>query len=136
METLPTVAVEFHPDSRAIRMNWQNRVREQDVRIAFEKINLVLNGHGQPLYVVVDIRANPNFPLNATITGALFGPFRNPLLQAWLIIGMNPLARIIERTLKSVTGRSNVFWFSDDAEVQAYLEQQNSLSDGAPTREA
>ncbi len=126
METLPTVTVEYNDALSSIRMTWQNQVINTDVQNAFEAINTYLQASDKPLYVIVDIRSNPTFPITATLNGALFGPYRSPMLKEWLILGTNPVARIIERTLKSVTGRSNVLWFDADDEVIDYLQKQQA----------
>ena len=119
-----TIIVEDVRGHRAIKMTWQHQVIYNDVRDAFHSINFTLNASTEPMYVVVDITSNPNFPLNATITEAAAGPYRNPKLKEWLIIGSSGLARIIEQILSSLTGRRNVRWFKTEAEVMAYLESQ------------
>ena len=98
-----------------------------DVTDAFKDINHLLNISSEPLFVIVDIRSNPNFPLSATLNGALFGPYRNPVLREWLIIGSNPLAHMIERILSEVTGRKNVRWFTTDADANAYVLQMAAV---------
>jgi hypothetical protein len=122
----PTVTVEYLNQYQAIRMTWQHKVSYIDLRDAFHSINSILNAASEPMYVIVDITSDPNFPLGATITEAASGPYRNPKLKAWLIIGSNGLARIIERILGGLTGRKNVLWFKSEAEVTAYLEQQTT----------
>jgi hypothetical protein len=119
---LATVRVEPLEGKNALKMIWQRQVIEQDVREAFQVINTCLNEADGQMWVMVDLLSNPNFPLGATIQGALCGPYRNPKLREWLIIGSNPLARVIARTLAGVTGKSNVRWFDTEADGLAYLE--------------
>ncbi|MBL8155385.1 MAG: hypothetical protein JNM70_14470 [Anaerolineae bacterium] len=122
METpVKTVTVEDFEGFPAIRMTWQHEVKYPDLRDAFRRIEAKLNASSQPLYVVVDITHYPNFPLNATVAEAAAGPYRNPNLVEWLIIGSNRGARLIEQLLGSITGRRNVRWFQTEAEVTAYL---------------
>lgn len=131
---IPTVSVEAVSSYNAILMTWQHRVDKSDVVRAFHKINQTLNEAAAPVYVVVDITNNPRFPLRETINSALWGPYRNPKLKAWLIIGSNPTARAIERSLSGVTKRKNVFWFQSFEEVQRYLEAQpDGLADNTLT---
>ncbi len=119
-----TVQVEPYTDHQAIKMTWNRQVEARDVLAAFHEITRLLGEMQPPVCVVVDLLANPQFPLTATINGALFGPYRDERLQSWLIVGGNPLARLIERTLKSVSGRSNVYWFATEDAALAYMTQQ------------
>lgn len=121
VRTVDIEDIEGHP---AIKMTWQHQVKYYDVRDAFRGIEAKLNTSTQPLYVVVDITRSPNFPLNATVGEAAAGPYRNPNLVEWLIIGSNRGARMIEHLLSSITGRHNVRWFKTEAEVIAYLDSQ------------
>jgi hypothetical protein len=121
MEASPTVIIEHQEHTDIIHMTWRRRVMSADVYTAFTTINDILEASDHPLYVIVDIRSNPNFPLTATIDGALSGPYRNPKLKEWLILGSNPVARIVERTLRTMAQRRNVVWFSTEAEIEAYL---------------
>ncbi len=107
----------------AVQMIWGQFATPAEITHAFQQINHLLNLANESLFVIVDIRSNPNFPLSATINSALFGPYRNPALREWLIIGSNPLAHTIERILSGVTGRGNIRWFADDIEVSGYLAQ-------------
>ena len=75
------------------------------------------------MFVIVDIRCDPKFPVTATLSGALFGPQSNKKLRGWLVIGTSVTARFIDRTLVGATGRSLVEWFDDDAGVHAFLAQ-------------
>lgn len=107
-----------------IKMSWTKNVTNQDVSAGFRQVNDLLNALEQPSFVMVDILADPNFPIAATLTGALFGPYRNPNLREWLILGSNPAARFIERTLSGATGRLIVRWFDSQEQALAYVAQQ------------
>lgn len=121
-DTRQTVQVEKIDGSPAIVMRWEQDVVPTHVQAAFSRISQLLSESSEPLSVIVDIRTNPNFPLSSTITGAIFGPFRDPKLKEWLVIGSNPIAHIIERILTKATGRSNIKWFDNMAEVNEYLQ--------------
>lgn len=123
MTSKSSVSVECLDGIPAIRMNWEKQVNNRDVAEAFEIINNLLNESVHSLYVIVDLQSNPNMPVAATLNGALFGPYRNPRLKKWLIIGASSLGRVVENILSSVTGRHNVQWFDDSDAVFAYLEQ-------------
>lgn len=117
-----TVQVEAYQDYPAMKMTWDHLVKAEHVLESFREITRLLEKMGPGTYVIVDLLTNPKYPLTATINGALFGPFRDPRLQAWLIVGVNnPLARMVEHTLKSVSGRSNVHWFDTEAQALAYI---------------
>jgi len=117
----------YQQTSDVIQMVWSHKVNDQDVRNSFKLVNQLLEAANHPIFVAVDISADPNFPIAATLTGALFGPYRNPNLREWLIIGSNSAARFIERTLSGATGRVIVRWFESRAEVDVYVEQAIAL---------
>lgn len=123
---MSTVCVELY-EPYIIKMSWSSKVSDGDVRNSFKEINNLLTVAEHPMFVVVDITADPNFPIAATLTGALFGPYRNPNLREWLIIGSNTAAHFIERTLSGATGRVIVRWFETQADVDAYVEQSVEL---------
>lgn len=127
MDAPATVRVERIDHFPAMLMMWETHVREADVLDAFQTITDILEQSDTPMYCVVDLRRNPIFPLRATLHGALFGPYRNPKLKEWLVLGSNPLARTIEKTLSSVTGRKNVSWFMSYEAVLDYLQTQADL---------
>jgi TctA family transporter len=110
-----------------VKMSWSNKVNDQDVRNSFKEINSLLSVSAQPMFVLVDITADPNFPIAATLTGALFGPYRNPNLREWLIVGSNKAAHFIERTLSGATGRTIVRWFDTEADAAAYVAESQEL---------
>lgn len=121
-----TVRIEAVAGYRALWMIWSHQVNRQDVNPAFRELVNLLNQARGPLRVVVDLRQNPQFPLNETLTGALSGPFRHPHLAEWLMIGSSPMAQAIARALSAVTLRRNLLWFESEAEVFAYLEAQGA----------
>jgi hypothetical protein len=117
----PSVCVEAIEGFPAILMTWQHDVNKGDVVAAFQKLQTLLDGADQPIYIVVDIQSNPIFPLRETIQGALWGPYRHPRVEEWLVAGSNTLAHTIERTLSNITRRKNVRWFETEAAALGYL---------------
>ncbi|MBI1276689.1 MAG: hypothetical protein GC179_01040 [Anaerolineaceae bacterium] len=118
-----TTVITEQIDSNIIKMTWANKVNDNDVRKSFKEINQILNDSARPMFVMVNIMSDPQFPIGATLTSALFGPYRHPRLQEWLIVGTNRTAQFIERTLAAATGNSNVRWFTDEAEAIDYAMQ-------------
>ncbi len=127
MET-KTVTVEYDAIHKLIRMKWEAKVIAKDVRDAFRTIDDLLNRSEQPLYVLVDISSQPNFPISDTIVGALFGPYRNPKLIGWLIVGKTVIATMIERVLSTTTNINNVLWFNTEAEALAYAARHKDTA--------
>lgn len=121
-----TVIVTYNNNCHTISMVWNSKVSPKDVKAAFAEIDSILNASESPLYVLVDISANPNFPIADTIAGVLFGPYRNKNLKGWLIIGKTSMAQMIERVLSSVTGIKNVFWFDTEEEALEYALSQRT----------
>ncbi|MEO8611404.1 MAG: hypothetical protein ABI690_26135 [Chloroflexota bacterium] len=120
---MSTVRVEPIENYPALKMTWQHDVRDLDVVNAFKQINTILQNSTDPVFVVVDLSANPNFPLLTTIHEAI-APYRNPLLEEWLVIGSNWMARAVEGTLAKLTRQKNVRWFTKEVDVMDYLSTQ------------
>ena len=123
-----TVHVEPVEGHNALSMIWQENVTKADVKAAFKAIEARLQTTESPLFVIVDITANPNFPLLETINAALFGPYRHPRLKEWLIIGANRSAQMIERVLAGSVVRKNVRWFTNADEALVYLNETQNES--------
>jgi hypothetical protein len=116
-----TVWVETLTDLPAVKMIWKRQVHSPDVSAAFQEIDKCLTRSKEPQYVIVDITSNPNFPIFETVIHCAVGPFRNPMLHEWLIVGENAGAKRIENLLSRMTGRSNVRWFNCEEQAIAYL---------------
>ena len=123
MSTCTATPTRGHP---AATLWWAHAVRREDVVTAFRDLNTILNEASEPIYVFVDLRERPNFPLADTLRGALDGPFRNPNLKEWLVIGSSPMAHTIGRMLSSITRRHNIKWFNTEEEAVAYLKTSHS----------
>ncbi len=76
---MSTVIVE-HTNANVVKMTWLSKVSDRNVRASFREINNILSSSQNAMYVIVDILSDPKFPIGATLTGALFGPYRNPNL--------------------------------------------------------
>jgi hypothetical protein len=118
-----TVSAEPVEGYHALVMLWEHDIRSEEVQPAFDTITAHLNAANTPMYVLVDLLKDPQFPLLETISGALWGPFRNPMLKEWLVIGSNNLARVIARMLMNATHRNNIRWFKTYDEAKAYMQK-------------
>lgn len=121
MTSLTVQIIPYEQDRRAVIMIWQREVIQTDVTVAFRDLVNRLDQSPEPLYVIVDLRADPRFPLMETFRGALNGPFRHPRLAEWLVVGANSVARSIGSALMSITGRANIHWFSTFEEALVHL---------------
>lgn len=117
-----TCTATLTPNFPAATLWWAHVVHGQDVQKAFRDLYNILNAAEEPIYVFVDLRERPNFPLADTLRGALDGPFRHPKLKEWLVIGSSPMAHTIGRMLTSMTRRNNIKWFDTEAEAIDYLK--------------
>ena len=121
MEQQPTVSIKPFEELCAVKMIWQHDVKASDVRTAFKDISRQQPCPDEPYYVLVDIRSDPQFPLAETIVSALAGPFRDPQLVEWVIIGSNQTAKLIEHMLTRIAKRANVVWFDTPDEAEDYV---------------
>ena len=120
----PTVIVDMIHGYPALKMTWRNNIRKADVSVAFDRIADFLDQAGETIHVVVDITSNPVFPLRETISGAM-RPFGHRYMGLWLVVGSNPLARIIEGSLKLATRRDSVKWFKNLDDAIKYLDDMS-----------
>lgn len=125
---MPSVTVTRLPNLSAhapvhLLMTWEQAVIADDVREAFRIITDVLNKSHHPVFVVVDIRSKPRFPITQTISEAI-EPYRHDNLAAWLVVGNNLLAKSIERVLATITHRRAVHWFDTLDAAVAFIEAQ------------
>lgn len=122
---MSTCTATLTSDYPAAMLWWAHAVRREDVVQAFRDLNAILNAASDPIYVFVDLRERPNFPLGDTLRGALDGPFRHPKLKEWLVIGSSPMAHTIGRMLSSITRRHNIKWFNTEQDAINYLKTTN-----------
>jgi hypothetical protein len=120
-----TVYVEPLDNHHAVKMIWQHQIVARDLRTAFGQIGEALAQTDEPLYVIVDLQSNPQFPIRATVEEAL-PAYRHPNLKAWLILGHNRIGKLIESTLTALTRRQNVYWFNSEADAIAYIQAEGA----------
>ncbi len=111
----------------AFLMTWPHIVDKESIRSAFRDIMDGLDTTDKPLYVVVDLRNNPDFPMTETIQGAYWGPFRHYRLAEWLVVSTNVLGRMIGHTLATITRRNNIKWFETMEEAMLYLQEHGTM---------
>ncbi|MEQ9030774.1 MAG: hypothetical protein RLP44_18820, partial [Aggregatilineales bacterium] len=90
---------------------------------AYESLTDKIQSTDAPIYVIVDIRADPAFPLQVTINNSL-RISRQQNFNQWLVVGSNRSARMISSVLNSM-GTAKILWFDtvDDAlDSVAYAE--------------
>lgn len=108
-----------------LHMTWQKHPSRTDTLEAFKQIRLYLRQASSPIHIVVDIRKNPVFPLAVTLNGAMQQQ-AHKYMGRWLVIGINPMARLIARTLNTMIV-DNIEWFDTEAEAyQRLAELQQS----------
>jgi hypothetical protein len=123
LTTLLPVTVTPLYDYPALIMTWPRFIERNSIKEAFRTIVEALDESDVPLYIIVDLSANPDFPMTETIQGAYFGPFRHRLLAEWLVVNTNMLGRMIGNTLTSITRRHNIRWLDTMEDATAYLDE-------------
>jgi hypothetical protein len=118
----PTVTATQIQGYPAWLLHWEHSVNKDDVARAFRIITQALDASTEPLWIVVDLRSNPVFPLRETISSAFWGPFRHKNMREWLVVGSNSTAHLIGNTLANITGRANIRWFHEIADVFAHMD--------------
>lgn len=123
------VTVSWIAGQPALLMRWPRIIERESIKEAFRIIVNALDESNLPLYIVVDLHANPDFPMTETIQGAYFGPFRHPMLAEWLVVNTNILGRMIGNTLSSITRRHNIKWFDTTEEAFDHLHAITEQAD-------
>jgi hypothetical protein len=108
---------------RILKMTWAREVDVFDVVIAFQQVTRHLDCAQEPLALMLDLRQDPQFPIQATITEALNGPFAHPMAREWLIVGRNALAEMAVNLLRSIERRGKIHWFDDEASAISWTNQ-------------
>jgi hypothetical protein len=130
---MPTVTTQPMDGCRALLMKWERQPNKDDVRAAFVDMTALLNARQHPHWVIVDIMADPVFPLTETIAGAFWGPSRSPALAEWLVVGSSPTAQLIGSTLTRIARRDNIRWFATHDEALDYLRRAETNAVAAET---
>ena len=130
IETAKTVAIKPFVGYPALWMTWQQEVNSDDIEVVFKQAAEMLNESDTSLYIIVDLRNNPQLPIVDTFMAALRGPFRSPRLREWLVIDTNSSARWIESLLKKASRRENIRWFNTEEKMLSYLDSMTDNSEG------
>lgn len=113
-----------------LRMTWRKHPSRTDTIEAFKVIHLHLRQATSPVHIIVDIRNNPVFPLAVTLNSAMQQQSHRQMGH-WLVIGINPMARLIARTLSTIVA-NNIEWYESEAEVYQRLsiliQQHNDIT--------
>ena len=112
----------------AIKLVWKARVTGNEVHSIFNHLQAQLSEAEVPHYIVLDLSANPQFPLKETTAAALFGPYRHPMVIEWLVVGSSEYWKLIEQTLASATNERKIRWFDTVDEAADYIHQRLSYS--------
>ena len=112
----------------AIKLVWRANVTGNEVHSIFSRLQTQLSEAEVPHYVILDLSANPQFPLKETTAAALFGPYRHPKAIEWLLIGDSEYWQFIEHTLAIATNERKIRWFETVEEAADYIQQRLSYS--------
>lgn len=123
-----TVYIEPVEGYPAVRMVWMRVVHEADVQPAFLAIMAALDRADGQIDVIVDMTRKPNIPMQATLWGALRGPFRDKRLREWLCVGGGAVPSAIANILSGATGRKNIRWFDTEASALAHIAGRERAS--------
>lgn len=130
MESLPSVRVSpvegYH---NAYWLQWDSVVKEMDIAPAFQKLTKLLDDASGLVYVIVDLRANPNMPVAATMQETMAGPFRHENMGEWIVIGQNWRAEMIANVITKVGLRTNITWVKTEEEAFAKLDDLTKRSE-------
>lgn len=118
-----SVTVEQIADAPVVWTNWLDTVRSQDIEQAYHAVMDVVNRSNERVYVVVDLSHEPRIPMRDLLNGALAGPYTDPKVAKWLVIGQDDRSRSMANTLFFVTGQHKVQWFENESAAFDYLQQ-------------
>jgi hypothetical protein len=122
------IMIETLSNLPAIKMIWQSTVTSQEIRSSFNRLQAQLSEAEVPQYIVLDLTADPQFPLKEATAAALFGPYRHPMAVEWLVIGISENWKFVENTLVLATNERKIRWFSTLEEVTHYIQQRLTYS--------
>lgn len=103
-------------------LTWEHTIIPDDIAPAFRSLTRALDESTKPLWIIVDLRANPTLPILETFSSAFRGPFMHKNMGEWLVVGSNSVARTIGRTLSKVTNRSNILWMNSMEEAFNHMK--------------
>lgn len=100
-------------------MRWGSQPSVVNVNHAFDVLKLHLHNATSAVTIIVDIRSDPNFPLQVTGRRAL-AITRHPDFEQWMVVGSNRSAQMISNVLKSVVN-AKISWFESCEDALAHL---------------
>lgn len=115
------VSLEHYHGVVHLRVTWTGSVDGTAINTTFRDLQSYLDAARNPLPIVFDMSQCTRFSAPDALRGALFGPFRHPLVDEWLIIGADALARNVGRVLTNVTGIDNIRWFFTHEQAYTHL---------------
>ncbi|MCS7071541.1 MAG: hypothetical protein NZM00_08555 [Anaerolinea sp.] len=116
-----TVTLEHFHGIVHLRVTWASVVDGVAINTTFRTMQMYLDATQTPLPVIFDMSQCVRFSAPDVLRGALFGPFRHPMLDEWLVIGADTLARNVGRVLSNVTGIHNIHWFFTHEQAYTHL---------------
>ena len=119
-----TVTVKLLDNYPALNMKMKANVRSIDMQYAYMEIERHLNHFMGTVFIVVDLTENEQLPIQATIAGAMFGPYLNPKIEQWLVVGEHRIGKQIAKQLLFWTGKERVEWFESCEDCLAYIQQE------------
>lgn len=119
-----TVTVELLDNYPVINMKMEANVKSIDMQYAYMEIERNLNNFMDTVFIVVDLTQNERLPVQATIAGALFGPYLNPKIEQWLVVGEHRVGQQIAKQLSFWTGKEHVEWFACYEDCLTYVQQE------------
>ncbi len=123
MEKLLPVRVTSLDAHNNLLMSWPTYIEKGSIQPAFRTIKDYLERALLPIYILVDLQKDPQFPMSDTILGA-FQAFGHPKLAEWIVFGANPRAKMIGQALVTMTQRNNILWFDTQEEALSYLDSR------------
>lgn len=115
--------------STVLLMTWQHDVDKNDVTDVFNDLRTRLRETEQPLQIIVDITAQPIFPVQSIVSNAMHGVYSHPKLERWLVAGESISAKLIADALEKIRRRGNIVWCKtlDEAYQAAGVPQRFKL---------
>lgn len=115
------VSLEHYHGVVHLRVTWTGNVDGTAINTTFRDLQAYLDAARNPLPILFDMSQCTRFSAPDALRGALFGPFRHPMLDEWLVISADALARNVGRVLMNVTGINNIRWFFTHEQAYTHL---------------
>ncbi|MDQ7026031.1 MAG: hypothetical protein Q9P01_01670 [Anaerolineae bacterium] len=125
---METVSIRHIDNIPALFMVWDADIKAKDVSQAYQQITTELDQSETLKYIIVDLTSNPNMPFAETLRGALYGPYKHPMLKQWLVVGDHQVGHMVSRLLFSTTGKKHVIWFDSIEDAYDHIENEVEIS--------